>query len=71
MNRGLNDKMQIDEYLARIYVTLSEEIRNKLENLNISEKKKKSIIRELAFLSKKKQFKYMAELYRIYQRILD
>ena len=62
---------EVKEYFERIYTILNQEIRDKLEKLEISEQKKKSIIKELAFLSQKKQIKYLGELYRIYQRIVD
>jgi len=45
---------------------LPKNIRKKLETLNVSDKMKKSIIKELAFLPEKKQIKYLEELYRIY-----
>ena len=65
-NKELEEIGEIKQYLKRIYSVLPKNIREKLKNLNISEKKKKSIIKELAFLSEKKQIKYLEELYRIY-----
>lgn len=57
---------EVKAYWKRIYSVLRKDIREKLNNLNVSEEKKKYIIKELAFLSEKKQMKYLDELYRIY-----
>lgn len=65
-NKELEEIKEVKAYWKRIYSVLRKDIREKLKNLNISEKKKKSIIKELAFLSEKKQIKYLEELYRIY-----
>jgi len=65
-NKELEEIGEVKQYLKRIYSVLPKNIREKLKNLNVSEKKKKSIIKELAFLSEKKQIKYLEELYRIY-----
>ncbi len=65
-NEDFEEIKEVKAYWKRIYSVLRKDIREKLKNLNISEKKKKSIIKELAFLSEKKQIKYLEELYRIY-----
>ena len=58
----------VKKYFARIFTILSKEIREKLMNLNISEEKRKTLKKELAFLSKERQKEYLDELYLIYNR---
>lgn len=53
---------EVKRYFARKYSVLSKEIREKLKHLNISQKKKKSLKKELAFLPEEKQHKYLDEL---------
>ncbi len=65
-NEDFEEIKEVKAYWKRIYSVLRKDVREKLKELNISEKKKKSIIKELAFLSEKKQIKYLEELYRIY-----
>ena len=65
-NDDLEEIKEVKAYWKRIYSVLPKNIREILKNLNVSEKKKKSIIKELAFLPKKNQIKYLEELYRIY-----
>jgi len=65
-NEDFEKTEEVKAYWKRIYSVLRKDIREKLQNLNVSEEKKKSIIKELAFLSDKKQIKYLEELYRIY-----
>jgi len=52
----------VKKYLARIFNTLSKEVREKLLNLDFSEKELKKIKKELAFLPEEKQKKYLEEL---------
>lgn len=65
-NEDLEEIKEVKAYWKRIYSVLRKDIRENLKNLNVSEKKKRAIIKELAFLSEKKQIKYLEELYRIY-----
>ena len=65
-NEDFEKTEEVKAYWKRIYSVLRKDIREKLQNLNVSEEKKKSIIKELAFLPKKNQIKYLEELYRIY-----
>jgi hypothetical protein len=51
----------IKRYFSRIFNVLSVEIREKLLNLNLSEKVKKIIIKDLAFLTEQKQNDYLDE----------
>lgn len=65
-NEDFEKIKEVKIYWKRIYSVLRKDIREKLKNLNVSEEKKKDIIKELAFLSEKKQIKYLEELNRIY-----
>ncbi|MFX1420653.1 MAG: hypothetical protein ACFE9N_17280 [Promethearchaeota archaeon] len=61
-NRDFEDIPEIKKYFMRIFTVLSKEIREKLKLLNVSKEQKKKIKKELAFLSKDKQFEYLDEL---------
>ncbi len=61
-NGDIEDIPEIKKYFSRIYTILSKEIRDKLRDLNVSKEKKKTIKKELAFLSKEKQIEYLDEL---------
>ena len=52
----------VKKYFSRIFTVLSKEIRTKLINLNISERVKKIIVKDLAFLAEEKQNEYLEEL---------
>ena len=52
----------VKKYFSRIFTVLSKEIREKLLNLNLSEKVKKIVIKDLAFLTEEKQKEYLDEL---------
>lgn len=62
--KDLEEISEIKKYFLRIYTVLSKDIREKLDNLNISKKEKKKLKKELAFLPKQTQFKYLSELYK-------
>ena len=67
INKDKNDKEfeeieEVKRYFARKYSVLSKEIREKLKHLKISQKKKKSLKKVLAFLPEEKQHKYLDEL---------
>ncbi|KKK43830.1 hypothetical protein LCGC14_1610300 [marine sediment metagenome] len=52
---------EIKKYFKRIYTIVSKEVQEMIENLDLSKKKKKAIMRELAFLPEKEQLKYLDE----------
>jgi hypothetical protein len=70
-NKNFEENKVVKKYFSRIFTVLSKDIREKLMNLNVSEKKRKKIKKELVFLSKEKQKEYLDELYRIYNRIVN
>ena len=68
-NKDFEEIHAVKKYFARIFTILSKEVRDKLMNLNVSEEKRKTLKRELAFLSKDRQKEYLDELYGIYNHI--
>ena len=67
-NKEFEEITAVKKYFARIFTILSKEVRDKLMNLNVSEEKRKTLKKELAFLSKERQKVYLDELYLIYNR---
>jgi len=68
-NKDFEEINAVKKYFTRIFTILSKEVREKLVNLNVSEEKRKTLKKELAFLSKEKQREYLDELYGIYNHI--
>lgn len=64
--KDLEEISEIKKYFSRIFAVLPKEIRERLKNLDISKEKKKILKKEIAFLSKENQMKYLDELYRLY-----
>jgi len=65
--KNFEEISEIKKYFARIFTVLSKEVRDRLKDLDISKEKKKILKKELAFLSKKNQIKYLDEIYRLYK----
>ncbi len=61
-DRALEEIDEVKRYFARKYSVLSKEIRERLKHLKISQKRMKSLKKELAFLPEEKQNKYLDEL---------
>ena len=70
-NKNFEVNKVVKKYFSRIFTVLTKDIREKLMNLNVSEKKRKIIKKELAFLTKERQKEYLDELYRIYNLIVN
>lgn len=64
--KNLEEISEIKKYFSRIFTVLSKEIRDRLKNLDIPKEKKKFLKKELAFLSKENQIKYLDEIHRLY-----
>ncbi len=64
--KDLEEISEIKKYFSRIFTVLPKEVRERLKNLDISKEKKKILKKEIAFLSKENQMKYLDELYRLY-----
>lgn len=52
----------VKKYFSRIFSVLSKEVREKLLNLNLSDKVIKIVLKDLAFLTEEKQKEYLDEL---------
>jgi len=58
---NIEEIKEIKKYLKRIYTVPERKVQEMIENLNLSKKKKKAIMRELTFLPEKEQLKYLDE----------
>lgn len=61
----------VKKYFNQIFTVLDSKIREKLKNLNVTEEKKKILLKELAFLNDEKQNEYLDELYIIWNKIFE
>ena len=61
----------VRKYFNQIFTVLDSKIREKLKNLNVTEEKKKILLKELAFLNDEKQSEYLDELYIIWNKIFE
>ncbi|TFF88068.1 MAG: hypothetical protein EU550_01995 [Promethearchaeota archaeon] len=61
------DKKLVKEYFTRIFNVLSKDIKQQIKDLKIPKKEKKEILKELAFLTKEQQIKYINNLVVLYQ----
>lgn len=61
-NRGFEKLDVVKKYFYRIFTTLSKEVREELNKLNLSKDELKEIKKELAFLSEEKQIEFLKEL---------
>jgi hypothetical protein len=55
----------IKKYFQRLFTILPEDLRRKVEDLNLTNKEKKELIKELGFLENRKQEDYLKELQEI------
>ncbi|MBD3215987.1 MAG: hypothetical protein GF311_25470 [Candidatus Lokiarchaeota archaeon] len=61
------DKKLVKEYFAKIFAVLSKDIRERIIDLKIPKKEKQELLRELAFLTKEQQIKYIEAIITLYQ----
>ena len=61
----------VKKYFSRIFTVLDAKIRERLKELNVTEEKKKILLKELAFLSDTKQTEYLDELFVIWNKIFE
>lgn len=61
------DKKLVTKYFSKIFNILSKDIKEQIEDLDLSKKERKEILKELAFLSKEKQVKYIDAVINLYQ----
>ncbi|TFG29452.1 MAG: zinc ribbon domain-containing protein [Promethearchaeota archaeon] len=64
------DKKLVKEYFSKIFTLLSKDLRNHIKDLKISDKDKKELLNELAFLTKEEQIKYIEAIINLYQEQL-
>ena len=68
---NFEDNKIIKKYFSRIFTVLPKEVREKLMNLDISERTFEKLKRELAFLPEEQQNEYLDAIQRIYNEIID
>ena len=65
--KELEEISEIKKYFSRIFTIIPKELKERFKILNISKEKRKILKKELAFLSKENQLKYLDELERLYE----
>lgn len=63
------DKELIKEYFTKIFSVLSKDIKNEIKKLKISKKEKNELLKEIAFLTREEQVKYIEAIISLYQDI--
>ncbi|MFO8019166.1 MAG: hypothetical protein R6U96_11060 [Promethearchaeia archaeon] len=61
------DKKVVKKYFSKIFTILSRDIREQIYELDIPREEKRDLLKELAFLSKEKQVRYMKEIVNLYK----
>ncbi|MBN1214362.1 MAG: hypothetical protein JXA99_02860 [Candidatus Lokiarchaeota archaeon] len=61
------DQKLVKEYFSKIFNLLSNDIREKIKKLNIPKNEKEELLKELAFLTKEQQVKYIDAIINLYQ----
>ncbi len=60
------DKKLVKQYFSKIFTVLSKDIRKQIKDLDIPEEEKKDLLKELAYLTKEEQIKYIEALINLY-----
>ncbi len=63
------DKELVMEYLSKIFTVLSKDLRKQIIDLKIPKKEKKELLKELAFLAKEEQIRYIEAIINLYREI--
>lgn len=63
------DKELVKHYFTKIFTVLSKELKNQINDLKVSKKEKKELLKELAFLTREEQLKYIDAIVELYQEI--
>ena len=63
------DKLMVKQYFTKIFTVLSEDTRRKLLELDIPQEDKKTLLKELAYLAKEEQLKYIESIKQLYKEI--
>ncbi|MBD3340073.1 MAG: hypothetical protein GF353_13245 [Candidatus Lokiarchaeota archaeon] len=64
------DKKLVKEYFLKIFTVLSKDLRAQIHDLKIPKKDKKELLKELAFLTKEEQVKYIEAIINLYREEL-
>ncbi len=65
--KNKKDKKLVKEYFSKIFTLLSKDIREQIINLKIPKRDKNELLKELAFLTKEQQVKYIKAIINLYQ----
>ncbi|MBY9008042.1 MAG: hypothetical protein KGD63_14975 [Candidatus Lokiarchaeota archaeon] len=65
--KNKKDQKLVKEYFSKIFNLLSNDIREKIKELKIPKYEKEELLKELAFLTKEQQVKYMEAIINLYQ----
>ncbi len=63
------DKKLVEDYFLKIFTLLSKDIRKQIMALTIPEDQKRELLKELAFLAKEEQHKYVESIIHLYREI--
>ena len=63
------DKKLVREYFSKIFNVLSKELRAQIKDLKIPKKDKKELLKQLAFLNKQEQEKYIRTIIELYKEL--
>ncbi|TFG14061.1 MAG: hypothetical protein EU531_09395 [Promethearchaeota archaeon] len=63
------DKKLVREYFSKIFNVLSKDLRDQIKELNIPKKERKELLKELAFLNKQEQEKYIRAIIDLYKEL--
>ncbi|MFW9879209.1 MAG: hypothetical protein ACFFG0_39520, partial [Candidatus Thorarchaeota archaeon] len=63
------DKKLVKEYFSKIFAVLSKDLRKQIIDLKISKKERKELLKELAFLTREEQVKYIDAIINLYKEI--
>jgi hypothetical protein len=63
------DKKLVREYFSKIFNVLSKELRAQIKDLKIPKKEKKELLKELAFLNRQEQEKYIRTIIELYKEL--
>ncbi|MEJ2294497.1 MAG: hypothetical protein P8Y23_06965 [Candidatus Lokiarchaeota archaeon] len=63
------DKKLVREYFSKIFNVLSKDLRKQIKDLNIPKEERKELLKELAFLNKQEQDKYIKAIVQLYKEL--
>ncbi|MHA1657563.1 MAG: hypothetical protein ACTSUT_00350 [Promethearchaeota archaeon] len=63
------DKKLVKQYFSKIFTVLSKDLRKQINNLKIPKKEKRKLLKELVFLTREEQVKYIEAIIILYKKI--